>query len=165
MLCSLVGSFWSLRTCQAPDKARCCLLCPLAGRSGRTTWEEPTMSIMKTEPHSGTDPQCSKQNLSSKVKSLSLLVQYWLCVCDVCVCVLNRDSAVETQRIQNNNMEVNHAFITRRQISDPDENTTRESPEVILTFFWNSRCFSNRTNLLSVFRGLKIVVKHRETTG
>uniref|UniRef100_A0A4W6BZF6 E3 ubiquitin-protein ligase n=1 Tax=Lates calcarifer TaxID=8187 RepID=A0A4W6BZF6_LATCA len=31
--------------------------------------------------------------------------------------------------IQNNNTEVEHAFITRRQISDPDENTTRESPE------------------------------------
>uniref|UniRef100_A0A671YNL0 E3 ubiquitin-protein ligase n=1 Tax=Sparus aurata TaxID=8175 RepID=A0A671YNL0_SPAAU len=33
------------------------------------------------------------------------------------------------QRRQNNNTEVEHAFMTRRQISDPDENTTRESPE------------------------------------
>lgn len=60
MLCSVVGSFWRLRTCQVPDKASCCLLCPLAGRSGRTTWEEPTLSIMRAEPHSGNDPQCSK---------------------------------------------------------------------------------------------------------
>lgn len=40
-----------------------------------------------------------------------------------------QDSDVETQRRQNNNTEGEHAFITRRQISDHDENTTRESPE------------------------------------
>uniref|UniRef100_A0A7N6AX38 E3 ubiquitin-protein ligase n=1 Tax=Anabas testudineus TaxID=64144 RepID=A0A7N6AX38_ANATE len=40
-----------------------------------------------------------------------------------------QDSDLETQRRQNNNMEVEHAFIARRQISDPDENVTRESPE------------------------------------
>uniref|UniRef100_A0A7N6BXX8 E3 ubiquitin-protein ligase n=1 Tax=Anabas testudineus TaxID=64144 RepID=A0A7N6BXX8_ANATE len=45
------------------------------------------------------------------------------------------DSDLETQRRQNNNMEVEHAFIARRQISDPDENVTRESPEVILIHF------------------------------
>ena len=49
----------------------------------------------------------------------------------VCVFVLNRDNNVELQRRQNSNTEVEHAFNTRRQISDPDENTTRESPEVI----------------------------------
>lgn len=37
-------------------------------------------------------------------------------------------------------MEVEHAFITRRQISDPDENTTRESPEVILTSLTHFHC-------------------------
>uniref|UniRef100_A0AAQ4RIZ3 E3 ubiquitin-protein ligase n=1 Tax=Gasterosteus aculeatus aculeatus TaxID=481459 RepID=A0AAQ4RIZ3_GASAC len=30
---------------------------------------------------------------------------------------------------QNNNMDAEQVFMTRRQISDPDENTTRESPE------------------------------------
>ncbi|XP_073320180.1 E3 ubiquitin-protein ligase NEDD4-like [Pagrus major] len=40
-----------------------------------------------------------------------------------------QDNNVELERRQNNNTEVEHAFITRRQISDPDENTTRESPE------------------------------------
>lgn len=39
-----------------------------------------------------------------------------------------QDGDVEIQR-QNNNMDAEHAFITRRQISDPVENTTRESPE------------------------------------
>ncbi|XP_068596388.1 E3 ubiquitin-protein ligase NEDD4 [Brachionichthys hirsutus] len=40
------------------------------------------------------------------------------------------DSEVEMQRRQNNNnMEVEHAFISRRQISEPDENNTQESPE------------------------------------
>ncbi|XP_068188314.1 E3 ubiquitin-protein ligase NEDD4-like isoform X2 [Antennarius striatus] len=40
------------------------------------------------------------------------------------------DSDLEMQRRQNNNnMEVEHAFISRRQISDPDENNTQESPE------------------------------------
>uniref|UniRef100_A0A671YNK1 HECT-type E3 ubiquitin transferase n=1 Tax=Sparus aurata TaxID=8175 RepID=A0A671YNK1_SPAAU len=37
-----------------------------------------------------------------------------------------QDNNVELQRRQNNNTEVEHAFMTRRQISDPDENTTRE---------------------------------------
>ncbi|XP_031169998.1 E3 ubiquitin-protein ligase NEDD4a isoform X2 [Sander lucioperca] len=36
---------------------------------------------------------------------------------------------VEMQRRQNNNIDAEHAIITRRQISDHDENTTRESPE------------------------------------
>ncbi|XP_078105464.1 E3 ubiquitin-protein ligase NEDD4 isoform X3 [Sander vitreus] len=36
---------------------------------------------------------------------------------------------VEMQRRQNNNIDAEHAVITRRQISDHDENTTRESPE------------------------------------
>uniref|UniRef100_A0A3Q3WT41 E3 ubiquitin-protein ligase n=1 Tax=Mola mola TaxID=94237 RepID=A0A3Q3WT41_MOLML len=36
---------------------------------------------------------------------------------------------VERHRSENNNTEVEHTFITRRQISDPDEGSTRESPE------------------------------------
>uniref|UniRef100_A0A667WW40 E3 ubiquitin-protein ligase n=1 Tax=Myripristis murdjan TaxID=586833 RepID=A0A667WW40_9TELE len=40
-----------------------------------------------------------------------------------------QDSEVETQRRQNINMEAQHAFIARRQISDHDENDRRESPE------------------------------------
>uniref|UniRef100_A0A3B5A097 E3 ubiquitin-protein ligase n=1 Tax=Stegastes partitus TaxID=144197 RepID=A0A3B5A097_9TELE len=40
-----------------------------------------------------------------------------------------QDADLETLRRQNNNMDVEHAFITRRQISDHDENNTRESPE------------------------------------
>uniref|UniRef100_A0A671YLQ9 HECT-type E3 ubiquitin transferase n=1 Tax=Sparus aurata TaxID=8175 RepID=A0A671YLQ9_SPAAU len=44
-----------------------------------------------------------------------------------------QDNNVELQRRQNNNTEVEHAFMTRRQISDPDENTTRESPELLPT--------------------------------
>ncbi|XP_028258388.1 E3 ubiquitin-protein ligase NEDD4-like isoform X2 [Parambassis ranga] len=39
-----------------------------------------------------------------------------------------QDGDLEIQRRQNNNRDAEHAFITRRQISDPDENT-RESPE------------------------------------
>ncbi|KAG8001526.1 E3 ubiquitin-protein ligase NEDD4, partial [Nibea albiflora] len=39
-----------------------------------------------------------------------------------------QDSDVDMPRGQNNNVEV-EPFITRRQISDTDENTTRESPE------------------------------------
>lgn len=36
-------------------------------------------------------------------------------------------------------MDVEQAFITRRQISDHDENTTRESPEVrLLPFLKNA---------------------------
>lgn len=43
---------------------------------------------------------------------------------------------METQRRQNSrNMEGEQTFITRRQISDPDENTTRESPEVFCFLF------------------------------
>lgn len=37
---------------------------------------------------------------------------------------------METHRRQNNNTDVEHAFITRRQISDHEENNTQESPEV-----------------------------------
>ncbi|XP_026175585.1 E3 ubiquitin-protein ligase NEDD4-like isoform X1 [Mastacembelus armatus] len=40
-----------------------------------------------------------------------------------------QDSDLEMQRRQNNNVEAEHAFITRRQISDPDETTIRASPE------------------------------------
>ncbi|KAF7660588.1 hypothetical protein LDENG_00279190 [Lucifuga dentata] len=39
-----------------------------------------------------------------------------------------QDSEVATQRTQNNNMEAEHAFIARRQISDPVADT-RDSPE------------------------------------
>uniref|UniRef100_A0A672Z7P1 E3 ubiquitin-protein ligase n=1 Tax=Sphaeramia orbicularis TaxID=375764 RepID=A0A672Z7P1_9TELE len=39
-----------------------------------------------------------------------------------------QDSDLETQRLINN-VDAEHSFITRRQISDHDENTTRESPE------------------------------------
>uniref|UniRef100_A0A667WHY9 E3 ubiquitin-protein ligase n=1 Tax=Myripristis murdjan TaxID=586833 RepID=A0A667WHY9_9TELE len=44
-----------------------------------------------------------------------------------------QDSEVETQRRQNINMEAQHAFIARRQISDHDENDRRESPELLPT--------------------------------
>uniref|UniRef100_A0A667WW50 HECT-type E3 ubiquitin transferase n=1 Tax=Myripristis murdjan TaxID=586833 RepID=A0A667WW50_9TELE len=44
-----------------------------------------------------------------------------------------QDSEVETQRRQNINMEAQHAFIARRQISDHDENDRRESPESLRT--------------------------------
>uniref|UniRef100_A0A665U4V6 E3 ubiquitin-protein ligase n=1 Tax=Echeneis naucrates TaxID=173247 RepID=A0A665U4V6_ECHNA len=40
-----------------------------------------------------------------------------------------QDSNLEMQRRQNNNTDAEHAFITRRQISDPDENTAQESSE------------------------------------
>ncbi|KAI4829909.1 hypothetical protein KUCAC02_001569 [Chaenocephalus aceratus] len=40
-----------------------------------------------------------------------------------------QDDDLQIQRRQNNDMDVEQAFITRRQISDHDENTTRESPE------------------------------------
>ncbi|KAM8895215.1 E3 ubiquitin-protein ligase NEDD4 isoform 2-T2 [Spinachia spinachia] len=40
-----------------------------------------------------------------------------------------QDGNVPVQRGQNNNMDAEQVFMTRRQISEPDENTTRESPE------------------------------------
>ncbi|XP_074474586.1 E3 ubiquitin-protein ligase NEDD4 isoform X2 [Sebastes fasciatus] len=40
-----------------------------------------------------------------------------------------QDSDVQMQRRQNINMDAEQAFIARRQISDHDENSTRESPE------------------------------------
>uniref|UniRef100_A0A3P8T151 E3 ubiquitin-protein ligase n=1 Tax=Amphiprion percula TaxID=161767 RepID=A0A3P8T151_AMPPE len=40
-----------------------------------------------------------------------------------------QDANLETRRIQNNDTDVEHAFITRRQISDHDESNTQESPE------------------------------------
>ncbi|XP_072321737.1 E3 ubiquitin-protein ligase NEDD4-like isoform X2 [Eucyclogobius newberryi] len=40
-----------------------------------------------------------------------------------------QDNGVERQRRQSNNVEAEHAFNTRRQISDPDEQNTQESPE------------------------------------
>uniref|UniRef100_A0A3Q3GIA1 HECT-type E3 ubiquitin transferase n=1 Tax=Labrus bergylta TaxID=56723 RepID=A0A3Q3GIA1_9LABR len=45
-----------------------------------------------------------------------------------------------TMQRPNNNMEA-HTFTTRRQISDHEENTTGESPEVILTFTTNLHSF------------------------
>lgn len=60
---SLGGSSWSPKTCLARDKANCYPLCPLAGRSGKTTLEEPSLSITRAEPHSGCGPQCSKKKL------------------------------------------------------------------------------------------------------
>ncbi|XP_017260236.1 E3 ubiquitin-protein ligase NEDD4a isoform X2 [Kryptolebias marmoratus] len=39
------------------------------------------------------------------------------------------DTDVEVQRRQNNNLSAGLSFITRRQISDPEENTTQESSE------------------------------------
>ncbi|GAA6219475.1 E3 ubiquitin-protein ligase NEDD4 isoform X1 [Lates japonicus] len=100
MLCSLVGSFWRLRTCQVPDKARCCLLCPPG-------WEERQDNLGRIYfvNHESRTTQWNRPTV--------------------------QDCDLEMQRGQNNNTEVEHAFITRRQISDPDENTTRESPEVI----------------------------------
>lgn len=59
-LASLGGSSWSPKTCLARDKANYCPLCPLAGRSGKTTLEEPSSSITRPEPHSGCGPRCSK---------------------------------------------------------------------------------------------------------
>lgn len=88
------------------------------------------MSIMSAEPHSGTDPQCSKTVPISPESFSDCLCAPTLMVC---VSHLNRDSDLEMQRRQNSNTEVEHAFIARRQISDPEENTTRESPEVLLT--------------------------------
>lgn len=43
---------------------------------------------------------------------------------------LHRDGDVAAQRRQRVNMEGEQTFITRRQISDHEENTTLESPEV-----------------------------------
>uniref|UniRef100_H3CVA4 E3 ubiquitin-protein ligase n=1 Tax=Tetraodon nigroviridis TaxID=99883 RepID=H3CVA4_TETNG len=40
-----------------------------------------------------------------------------------------QDGDVERQRRQDSSCDGEHAFITRRQISDPDESSTRESPE------------------------------------
>ncbi|CAN9507050.1 unnamed protein product [Ophioblennius macclurei] len=40
-----------------------------------------------------------------------------------------QDGNLEVQQSQNNNRDVEQAFITRRQISDHDENATQESPE------------------------------------
>ncbi|XP_031701821.1 E3 ubiquitin-protein ligase NEDD4-like isoform X3 [Anarrhichthys ocellatus] len=40
-----------------------------------------------------------------------------------------QEGDVQVQGGQNNNMDAEQAFNTRRQISDPDENNTRESPE------------------------------------
>lgn len=124
LLCSLIGRFW-MRTCLVPDKTSSCLHCHLAGRSGKTISEELSMSIMLPEPPSGSDPQCSKRSHFSHYRKL---LQCWWCVV---TCVPNRDSDVERQRRQSNSTEGEHTFISRRQISDPDENNTRESPEVI----------------------------------
>ncbi|XP_029945094.1 E3 ubiquitin-protein ligase NEDD4-like [Salarias fasciatus] len=40
-----------------------------------------------------------------------------------------QDGSLEVQQSQSNNRDVEQAFITRRQISDHDENATQESPE------------------------------------
>uniref|UniRef100_A0A8D3CYF4 E3 ubiquitin-protein ligase n=1 Tax=Scophthalmus maximus TaxID=52904 RepID=A0A8D3CYF4_SCOMX len=47
----------------------------------------------------------------------------------------SQDSDLEMSRRHNTNADVEHALNTRRQISDHDENATRESPEVLLTHF------------------------------
>ncbi|KAK2854067.1 hypothetical protein Q5P01_006728 [Channa striata] len=59
------------------------------------------------------------------------------------------DSDLETQRRQNNNTEAEHAFITRRQISDPDENVTRESPESWEIITEDESTFYHRSNQLT----------------
>uniref|UniRef100_A0A8C5I5M0 E3 ubiquitin-protein ligase n=1 Tax=Gouania willdenowi TaxID=441366 RepID=A0A8C5I5M0_GOUWI len=46
-----------------------------------------------------------------------------------------QDVTVETQQRQNNEMEVEQAFMTRRQISDHDENTTQDAAEVSATYW------------------------------
>lgn len=52
------------------------------------------------------------------------------------VSAVQRDNNGESHRPQNNNTEVEHAFITRRQISDHNETVTpHESPEVIALCF------------------------------
>lgn len=68
---SLVGSFWSPKTCLVRDKVSCYPLCPLAGRSGKTTSEEPSLSIMRAEPRSGSGPPRSKENLLCQVTTSS----------------------------------------------------------------------------------------------
>lgn len=71
---SLDGSSWSPKTCLVREKANCCPLCPLAGRSGKTTLEEPSSSITRAEPLSGCGPQCSKDKLFYKVTTSSIPV-------------------------------------------------------------------------------------------
>lgn len=87
MLCSPVGSFWRLRTCLGPGKVSCCPLCPLAGKSVKTTWGESTLSTTRAEPHSGNDPQCSRS--SPSVQAMVHHCHWWYNtdVYTVCVCV------------------------------------------------------------------------------
>jgi len=99
---SLAGSSWRARTCRARDTSTPYLPCPLAGRSGRTTSGEPTMSTMRAEPHGGTGPPHSKtsllvlpQNVNLTLLCSTLLYSAFnitsLCVC-VCVCLKIQDS-------------------------------------------------------------------------
>ncbi|XP_071766362.1 E3 ubiquitin-protein ligase NEDD4 isoform X1 [Centroberyx gerrardi] len=60
-----------------------------------------------------------------------------------------QDSEVETQRRQDINMEAQHAFITRRQISDHDENDRRESPESWEIITEDDSTFYHSSNQLS----------------
>lgn len=94
LVCSLAGSFWSLRTCQVPDKVSYCLLCFLAGRSGRTTWEESTTSIMKEEPHSGSDPQHCRTRFCM---SQQVTLFYIWCVPDDWLCVFDATETVTSK--------------------------------------------------------------------
>lgn len=61
LFCSLNGRFWT-RTCLVPDRTISCLLCHQAGRSDRTILDGLSSSIMRPEPPSGSDPQCSKRS-------------------------------------------------------------------------------------------------------
>lgn len=63
-----------------------------------------------------------------QVSQLSQWARCWPCVFTY---VSNRDSDVERQRRQCSRTDGEHAFITRRQISETDESSTRESPDVI----------------------------------
>lgn len=82
MLCvsSLVGSFWSRMSCLVHIILISCLRCPLAGRRGRTTWDEHTMSTMRADALSGTDPQYSKHtNIRHITCATARLLSYiWL---------------------------------------------------------------------------------------
>uniref|UniRef100_A0A8C5I2Y4 E3 ubiquitin-protein ligase n=1 Tax=Gouania willdenowi TaxID=441366 RepID=A0A8C5I2Y4_GOUWI len=62
-----------------------------------------------------------------------------------------QDVTVETQQRQNNEMEVEQAFMTRRQISDHDENTTQDAAESweIITENEATSCHSNNLALPS----------------
>lgn len=128
MLHSLIGRYWT-RTCLVPDKTTSCPLSQRAGRSGKTISDERSTSTMRPGPPSGSGPQCSKRSPSSHGCKLAGFPG-GLSADNTCLCVPHRDGEVERQRRQVNCTDGGHDFITRRQISDPDESNTRESPEV-----------------------------------